>query len=249
VLSAGELQNFALCVKQLAGTPSNRVLDVPTIEASAAIDFADLGRRYVDSTRPNTGSTPRFVDKMPLNFFYVGLIRFALPNAKIVCLRRDVLDTCLSNFRQLFALTFSYYNYSYDLGDIGRYYAAFDRLLAHWDRALPGAVLQVGYEELVLDQEAQTRRLLEFCGLPWEAGCLAFHENRAPVATASAVQVRQPLYASSVGRWRRYARHLEPLAQELARCGIVTGLGQTKEDAPPEGGAKASRLAVDSPDG
>jgi hypothetical protein len=248
VLSAGELQNFALCVKQLAGTPSNRVLDVPTIEASVAIDFADLGRRYVDSTRPATGSTPRFVDKMPLNFFYAGLIRLALPNAKIVCLRRDALDTCLSNFRQLFALTFSYYNYSYDLGDIGRYYVAFDRLLAHWDRALPGAVLQLRYEDLVLDQEAQTRRLLEFCGLPWEEGCLAFHENRAPVATASAVQVRQPLYASSIGRWRRYAHHLEPLAEDLARCGVATGLRQQKEKAPPGSGANANRATVDSPD-
>ncbi len=222
VSSAGELQNFALCLKRAAATPSNRVLDEATLEAGVGVDFAELGRRYVESTRPVTGHKARFVDKMPLNFLYVGFIRFALPNAKIVCLRRDPVDTCLSNFRQLFALNFSYYNYAYDLRDVGRYYVQFDRLMAHWDRVLPGAVLRVQYEDLVHRQEAETRRLLEFCGLPWEPQCLDFHENVAPVATASAVQVRKPLYATSIGRWRRYAAHLEPLLAELAAGGIAT---------------------------
>jgi tetratricopeptide (TPR) repeat protein len=220
VLSAGELQNFGVCVKRMAGTPSRRVLDGATLVRAAALDFGTLGRRYIDSTRPTTGSKPRFVDKMPLNYFYLGVIRLALPNARIVCVRRDPLDTCVSNFRQLFAVTFSYYNYAYDLRDLGRYYAAFARLMTHWERTLGGAMLRVQYEDLVRDPEAETRRLLEFCRLPWEPDCLRFHENAAPVATASAVQVRAPLNDKSIGRWRRYEAHLGPLREALAAEGI-----------------------------
>ena len=221
VLSAGELQNFAIAVKRAAGTPSNRVLDAPTLENGVNVDFAALGERYLASTRPITGAKPRFVDKMPLNFLYVGFIALALPNAKIVCLNRDPLDTCLSNFRQLFSLTFSYYNYSYDLRDIGLYYASFERLMRHWDEVLPGRVLRVRYEDLVQNQEPETRRLLDFCGLHWDGACLEFQENAAAVATASAVQVRSKLYATSIGRWRRYARHLAPLRAELSAAGIA----------------------------
>src|SRR5690606_12902574 len=137
VTSAGELHNFGDCLKRAAATPSNRVLDEETVARGMEVDPALLGERYVESTRPLTGRTPRFTDKLPLNFFYAGFIRRALPNAKIVCLRRDPLDTCVSNFRQLFALGFSYYDYSYDLADIARYYAAFDRLIGHWRDTLP----------------------------------------------------------------------------------------------------------------
>lgn len=220
VLSAGELQNFGICVKRMAGTPSRRVLDVATLERAATLDFAALGNFYIESTRPLTGAKPRFVDKMPLNYFYLGVIRLALPNAKIVCVRRNALDNCVSNFRQLFAVTFSYYNYAYDLRDLGRYYAAFARLMTHWERTLGGAMLRVQYEDLVREPEAQTRRLLEFCGLPWQAQCLRFHENAAPVATASAVQVRAPLNDKSIGRWRHYAAHLGPLLETLAAEGV-----------------------------
>ena len=223
VLSAGELQNFGISLKRSAGTPSKRVLDEQTLERGVEVDFAALGAEYVASTRPLTGSKPRFVDKMPLNFFYIGFIHFALPEAKIICLRRGPLDTCLSNFRQMFAVGFSYYNYAYDLEDIARYYAMFDRLMSHWADVLPGKVLQVAYEDLVRDQEAQTRRLLQFCGLDWEPRCLDFQDNAAPVATASAVQVRERLYDTSIGRWRRYADKLRPLIAQLEAEGIATG--------------------------
>jgi tetratricopeptide (TPR) repeat protein len=221
VHSAGELQNFGVAVKRAAGTPSKRVLDVETIERGADCDPAAIGHRYIDSTRPNTGRTPRFVDKMPLNFFYLGFIALALPRAKIVCLRRHPLDSCLSVYRQLFAVTFSYYNFAYDLSDIGRYYVLFDQLVAHWQRVLPGRVLEVQYEALVEQQESETRRILEFCELPWEPACLSFQDNAAPVATASSVQVRAPLYNTSVGRWRRYREHLEPLVVQLDAAGIA----------------------------
>ena len=220
VRSAGELQNFGVALKRAAATPSNRVLDAQTIEQGAHCDLAAVGQRYIDSTRPLTGNTPHFVDKLPLNFFYIGFIHSALPNAKIVCLRRQPLDSCLSLYRQLFAVTFSYYNFTYELADIGRYYVLFDRLLAHWRRVLPGKVLEVSYESLVTEQEPTTRALLDFCGLPWEAQCLDFHTNAAPVATASSVQVRAPLYGTAVGRWRRYAEQLEPLIAQLRFAGI-----------------------------
>jgi tetratricopeptide (TPR) repeat protein len=220
VQSAGELQNFGVALKRAAATPSQRVLDRATIEQGVRCDLAAVGRRYIDSTRPLTGAKPHFVDKLPLNFFYVGFIHFALPNAKIVCLRRHPVDSCLSLYRQLFATAFSYYNFTYDLADIGRYYVLFDRLIAHWRAVLPGKVLELSYESLVAEQERTTRALLGFCGLPWEARCLEFQTNAAPVATASSVQVRAPLYASAVGRWRRYAAQLAPLISELRAAGI-----------------------------
>jgi tetratricopeptide (TPR) repeat protein len=223
VTSAGELSNFSLLFKRAAGTDSNLVMDVETFQAAGRVDLAKLGADYVASTRPLTGATPRFVDKMPLNVFYAGLIHRALPNARIVCLRRDPMDVCLSNFRQLFATGFSYYNYAYDLEDVAAYYVGFDQLVAHWRAVLPpDRFLEIGYEDLVADQEARTRDLLAFCGLPWDPQCLSFHENTAPVATASSVQVRQPLYSSSVGRWRRYGEGLAPMRAVLEAAGLVS---------------------------
>jgi hypothetical protein len=131
------------------------------------------------------------------------------------------MDACLSNFRQLLALTDSpYYNYSYDLLDTGRYYILFHRLMEHWRRVLPGKVLEIQYEELVEDQEAQSRRLIEHCGLDWEDACLTFEKNRAPVATASSAQVREPIYTRAVERWRHYEKHLAPLRELLEQSGI-----------------------------
>jgi tetratricopeptide (TPR) repeat protein len=221
VFSAGELTNFGLVLKRAVKTPSNRVLDSETLAAGARADLAAVGAAYVESTRPRTGRTQRFIDKMPLNFFYAPLIARALPNAKIVCLRRNPLDTCLSNYRQLFATSFSYYNYAYDLLDTGRFFAAFHSLTALWREALADNYLEVRYEDVVDDPEREARRLLEFCGLPWDARCLAFHENPAPVATASSAQVRQPIYRSGVERWRRYEREVAPLRALLEAEGVL----------------------------
>lgn len=222
VVSAGELTNFALMVKRASATPSNLVLDAQTLLAADRLDMAKIGGDYLDSVRDLAGEARRFVDKMPLNVIYAGLIHRALPNARIVCLRRHPMDACLSNYRQLFATGFSYYNYAYNLADIGRYYLGFDRLVGHWREALPPRrFMEVAYEDLVADQEAQTRRLLDFCGLDWDPACLDFHQNAAPVATASSVQVRQPLYTSSVGRWRRYGAGLDPLREVLEAGGVA----------------------------
>lgn len=220
VFSAGELTNFGLVLKRATGTTSNRVLDPETLAAGTRCDFATLGAAYVESTRPRTGHTERFIDKMPLNFFYVPLIQRALPNARIICLRRNPLDACLSNYRQLFATGFSYYNYAFDLLDTGRYYAAFDRLSAHW-RATTPSYVEVRYEDVVEHTEREARRLVEFCGLPWDPRCLAFQDNAAPVATASSAQVRQPIYRTSLERWRRYERELAPLRALLDEAGVL----------------------------
>jgi hypothetical protein len=215
VFSAGELKNFSLSLKRASGSRSNVVLDTETLRQGMEVDFESLGKSYLDSTRPATGHTPHFTDKLPLNFLYIGFIHLALPDAKIICLRRNPLDTCLSNFRQLFDVNFSYYNYAYDIMETGRYYVLFHRLMEHWQRVLPGKILEVHYENLVADQETESRRIVEHCGLEWEEACLAFEKNTAAVATASAVQVRERIYTTAVGRWRRYEAQLQPLRDML----------------------------------
>ncbi len=151
---------------------------------------------------------PRFIDKMPNNFPHVGLLALILPEAKIIDARRHPLDACLSCYRQLFAKG---QNFTYDLTEIGEYYLQYQRMMDHWAEVLPGKVLTVQYEEVVADFPNQVRRLLEFCGLPWEDACLRFYESERPVRTPSSEQVRQPIYDRSVGHWRNYARHLDEL--------------------------------------
>jgi hypothetical protein len=221
VFPAGELENFGLELKRAAATRSNRVLDAETLAAGVSVDAHALGAAYVASTRPRTGHTSQFIDKMPLNFFYAGLIHRALPNAKIICLRRHPLDACLSNYRQLFATMFSYYDYSYDLLDTGRYYLQFDALVRHWREMIPNAFTEVRYEDVVEHTEREARRLVAFCGLDWDSRCLEFERNAAPVATASSVQVRQPIYRTAVERWRKYESEIEPLRRLLADAGAV----------------------------
>ena len=174
--------------------------------------FTTLGKRYLDETAALRSGRPHFIDKMPNNFSHLGLIHSMLPGAIIIDARRHPMDTCFSTFKQYFAEGQSF---SYSLEDLGRYYRCYLKLMEHWDRVLPGKVLHVRYEALVADPEDQIRRLLEHCGLPFEPACLAFHETKRPVRTASAEQVRQPLYASGVGYWRHFAAQLEPLREAL----------------------------------
>lgn len=221
VHSAGELQNFGAVIKRASGSRSPRLLDAETIMHARRLDWTRVGEAYLASTRPGTGSTPHFIDKLPHNFLYAGYIARAFPRARIVCLRRNPMDTCLSNFRQLFAQTSPYYDYSFDLLDTGRYYVLFDRLMAHWRRVLPGRIMEVNYESIVDDQEGNTRKLLEFCGLPWNDACLRFERNEAPVSTASAVQVREPIYRNAMQRWKRYEEQLGSLRGLLENAGVA----------------------------
>ena len=213
-----------LAVKQLSGTSSRVVIDADTIAASGAIPPAAIGDTYLArAAHHRPAGTSRFTDKLPANFLYIGHIARALPNARIVCLRRNPMDTVWSNYKNLFASQSAYYAYSYDLMDTARYYARFDRLMGLWESLFPGRVLQLSYEALVADQEGETRRLLAHCGLEWDEACLSFHENSAPVATPSAAQVRRPLNADSIGKWRSHEEALQPARAWLEAQGIEIG--------------------------
>lgn len=223
VWSAGELQAMPLAVKMAAGTAGRMVLDPETVEAAAGADIGAIGRDYLARARSHAGARGegRFTDKFPGNFQYAGFIARALPEARIVCLRRHPLDTVLANFRNLFAISSRYYDYSYDLMEIARYYVRFDRLMAFWREALPGRVLELSYEALVDDQEGQTRALLAHCGLAWDEACLDFHRNTAPVSTPSAAQVRRPMYRDAVARWTAHRDALVPVIAYFESEGIV----------------------------
>jgi len=216
VVAAGELNIFSELVKKTAKTSSEYVLDAQTLEAASQKPTAQIGRDYIQATQELARGAKRFTDKMPLNFLNCGLIHRALPNARIVALRRGAMDSCLSNFRQLFATKYSYYNYTFTLEDTAAYYAAFDNLMTHWRDTLPAdRFMEIRYEDVIDRQERETRRLLSFCGLDWDEACLRFHENKAPVSTASSVQVRQPLYRGSIGRWKKYGDKLDELKNAL----------------------------------
>ena len=175
-------------------------------------ELAALGERFLRETDPYRGGAERFIDKMPNNFFHLGLIHLMLPGALFIDARRNPLDCCCSLFKQNFARG---QTFSYDLATLGAYYREYLDLMRHWGAALPGRVLRVQYESLVDDTEGQIRRLLEHCGLPFEEACLRFHENRRPVRTASAEQVRQPINRSGIDSWRRFDGHLGPLRKAL----------------------------------
>lgn len=220
VYSAGELQNFPT-VLQRASNSSTALLALPDLIAHTRhIDWHQLGSAYIESTLPATACKPRFIDKMPLNFLYAGFIARALPNARFICLRRDPMDTCLSNFRNLFQAESGFYDYSLDLLDTGRYYIQFERLMVHWHNVLPGRILDVRYESLVQMPEPSLRRVLDFCHLPWNESCIHSESNVTPVNTPNAWQVRAPIYKTAVGSWRRYADQTQGLRELLVTAGI-----------------------------
>jgi hypothetical protein len=216
VTSAGELQHFGLLLKKMAKTTSKRVIDAETITATKNINFAKLGEDYIESTRAITGKTAKFVDKMPLNVLYVGFILKALPKAKIVCLDRNPLDTIVSNFRQLFAVNQSYYNYSYDLESTTEFYLLFKQLTTLWLALFPENFYFINYEKLVNDPVNEAKQLIEFCDLSWQEQCVDIDQNSAPVATASAMQVRSPINNSSVANWKKYDAYLDGVKAILA---------------------------------
>jgi hypothetical protein len=214
VFGAGERKDFANVVNALGASETaeegpNRPLDGAALYR--------LGTAYLAAVTEGTPPAERIVDKMPANFRFVSLIHLALPNARIIHTHRDPVDTCLSCFSQLFN---EKQPFTYDLGELGRYYRAYQTLMEHWRRVLPeGVMLDVRYEELVADFEPQARRIVAHCGLEWDDRCLSFYETRRPVKTASVVQVRQPIYRSSVGRWRPNSDLLRPLLEALGAPG------------------------------
>ena len=169
--------------------------------------------RYVERLQSHAPEANRIADKLPANFRLIGLIRLALPNARIIHVRRDPVDTCFSCYTKLFP---SGQDYTFDLGELGRFYRAYESLMEHWRSVLPaGAMLDVQYETLIADLEGQARRLIEYCRLEWDERCLRFHQTERSIRTASFAQVREPLYVHSIGRWRPYKAHLRPLLDAL----------------------------------
>ncbi len=215
VHGAGELMTFNDVILGVHG-PDGLTIPypdfVPSLDASG---LRQIGAGYVAKARALASGAERVTDKMPSNYYFAGLIHLALPNAKIIHSVRDPVDTCISCFSKLFSAE---QNHTYDLAELGRYYQRYARLMAHWHRVLPAqAILDVRYEDVVGDLEGQARRIVAYCGLPWDERCLSFHETERPVRTASATQVRQPIYTGAIGRWRRYAEDLAPLLAALER--------------------------------
>lgn len=221
VESQGELGIFSqLMVRNVKEKYGSQV--IPPSERTrltAQMDFEKVGRGYVEGVRAKGARTPHFIDKLPQNFLHVGPIHLALPNAKIIQLVRHPMDTCYSVYKQLFGKA---YPFSYDLEELGRYFVAYTRLMEHWNKVLPGVIHRVQYEEMVANQESESRRLLEYCGLGWEDQVIDFHKSKEASTTASASQVRSPIYGSSVGKWYEYRDQLAPLRKVLEDGGINT---------------------------
>jgi tetratricopeptide (TPR) repeat protein len=222
VHGAGELPTLNDVTATICGLDGHTISYpefVPTLDAAA---LRQIGSNYVAAVREiairrsgeaKVGRVARITDKMPSNYYLVGLIHLAMPNAKIIHSMRDPVDTCISCFSKLFS---AQQNHTYDLGELGRYYKRYERLMAHWRQILPaGSFLDVRYEDVVADLEGQARRILAYCGLPWDDRCLSFHRTERVVRTASAIQVRKPIYQGAIGRWRVYEEQLGPLLRAL----------------------------------
>jgi len=210
-----ELPDIQRIVQELQGRELNfdnpRYPGVlPDLDEAAIRRF---GEQYIADTMPNrVMNRPYFIDKMPNNFRHVGLIHLILPNAKIIDARRGAMGCCFSGFKQLFA---EGQEFTYGLEEIGQYYADYVHLMDHWDDVLPGKILRVRYEDVVADLETQVRRLLDYCGLPFEEACLNFHQTERAVRTASSEQVRQPIFKSGVDQWENFSNFLDPLRNKL----------------------------------
>ncbi|HEY6924881.1 MAG TPA: sulfotransferase [Steroidobacteraceae bacterium] len=210
-----ELPDIPQIAREIAGTerddPETGFL--PALAALSAAQLRALGERYLDGTRVfRKAGAPFFIDKMPNNCLYVGLIHLILPNARIIDARRHPMGCCFSCFKQHFARG---QNFTYGLEDVGSYYRDYVRLMAHFDAVLPGRVYRVFYERMIEDTEAEVRRLLAHCSLPFEAGCMAFYNNERAVRTASSEQVRRPIFREGMDHWRHYEQWLNPLQAAL----------------------------------
>jgi hypothetical protein len=210
-----ELPNILALAHKLGGR--RRIDEEPEYPANLGEltreELIEYGDAFIRDTmiHRKTG-TPFFIDKMPNNFRHIGLIHLILPNAKIIDARRSAMGCCFSGFKQLFA---EGQEFTYGLEEVGHYYGDYVRLMDHWDKVMPGKVLRVRYEDVVADLEPQVRRLLDFCGLPFEEACLNFHQTERAVRTASSEQVRQPIYQSGVDQWTNFSPWLDPLREVL----------------------------------
>jgi tetratricopeptide (TPR) repeat protein len=210
---AGELQTLNDVILAVSGADAKTAPFPEFVQTLDPSGLRRIGADYIARLRELAPRGERVTDKMPSNYYFAGLIHLALPNAKIIHCRRDPVDICVSCFSKLFSAE---QNHTYDMGELGRYYRRYEQLMEHWRRVLPaGRILDVQYEAVVADLEGEARRIIDYCGLDWDARCLSFHETKRRIRTASATQVRQSIYRRAVGRWRAYEKHLGPLLEAL----------------------------------
>jgi len=217
ITSAGELRQLDQAVRRLTPVASSPQYSGSLAAAMAGIDAQALAQAYASQLPKHIQSAVYFTDKHPANFVYLPLILRAFPNARVIHLRRNPLDACFSNFKQLYTTA---YPHSYDMGELARHYARYDGLMQVWRERFGDRFYEVQYEAFVSDINTQANMLFQFLGLPVEPQCIEFHKQSSPVSSASAVQVRQPVHKGSIGRWRQYEKELQPLIQELVAHGV-----------------------------
>lgn len=218
VASLGETQFLQMVLRRESGISGVEGMNPEMLEAVANKDMGLIAKGYLDVVRYRLGEEPMFIDKLPFNFLYVGFIAKAFPDTGIVLLERNPMDSCFAMYKQVFTWA---YKFSYTLEGLGRYYVAYDRLRSHWRELLGERLITVRYEDLVADQDGETRRLLARLGLAFEQSCLDFDRNRSASTTASSVQVREKIHSRSIERWKHFEKHLEPLKRHLERAGIA----------------------------
>ena len=227
LFAAGEMSTFGNEISRLFYSQSKQTLDFSTLD-SIEIDYHELGRSYVNNSmafinsakhKSTFDSSLTFIDKMPQNFLYIGFILLALPNTKIIITQKGAMDTCLSNFKQLYNDHF--YQYSYQLEEMGNYYIECHRLMRHWQSLFGHRIFTIKYEQFVNNPELETRKIFEFCGLPWSESSMDYTKQNTLVATASATQVRKDIHKKSVNRWQKYRRQLSPLLAQLKRAEVL----------------------------
>ena len=217
IQSAGELQQFGMAIKRLSEMSSPRPMTAEIVAKAAGADMAALGELYLQTTKAVRGDSPRFVDKLPVNYLYLPLIAAALPKAKIIHIVRDPMDSCFASYKQLFA---DAYYHSYDQQEMARHHVRYRRLMDEWRKVLGDRILDVVYEDTVAEIEPNARKIIDFLGLEWQDACVNFHEQKSAVTTASAAQVREAAHTRSVGRWKKFEKHLGPMKSVLEEAGM-----------------------------
>lgn len=218
VESVGETEFVQSVLRRESGIGTTEKMNPAIVEAAARKNMSLLSRGYLNAVNYRLGDKPWFVDKLPFNYLYLGFIAKAYPHAPIICLKRHPMDACFAMYKQLFTWA---YKFSYTLDELAQYYVAYHRLFNHWRDVLGDRLIEVEYEELVADQEVQTRSLLRRVGLDFEDACLNFDQNKTPSTTASSIQVRERIHARSVNRWTHFEKQLQPLKATLESAGIA----------------------------
>jgi len=219
VKSAGELHHFEMLLKKACGLSCPKLQSKPDITNAAQVDFSALGQDYIRSITLKLSETDKFVDKLPLNVLFAGYIISALPQCKIICLDRGARDTIVSNYRQIFSPSYRYCDYALSLENTAVFYLEFKKLAEFWQAKFPNNFVVVNYEKLVNNPIDEAKKVLEFCQLSWQDGLVDIEKNLSAVATASAVQVRQPITNKNVGKWKKFTEYLKPIEHILSRSG------------------------------